>query len=60
MYFHEDFDHFNDPPGTEEWEFCLKNTRSYVGAFLFSLETQTTIGYGYRCAYELVDSYDNL
>ncbi|XP_075252485.1 uncharacterized protein LOC142344586 isoform X1 [Convolutriloba macropyga] len=56
MYFHEDFDHFDDPIGgvggaggsEEEWDFCLKNTRSYVGAFLFSLETQTTIGYGYR------------
>ncbi|XP_063717955.1 G protein-activated inward rectifier potassium channel 2-like isoform X3 [Symsagittifera roscoffensis] len=51
MYFHEDFDHFDDPVGSEgevEWDFCLKNTRSYVGAFLFSLETQTTIGYGYR------------
>ncbi|XP_043941089.1 inward rectifier potassium channel 16-like [Protopterus annectens] len=27
---------------------CVENVRSFVGAFLFSLETQTTIGYGSR------------
>uniref|UniRef100_A0A3Q3EUD5 Potassium inwardly rectifying channel subfamily J member 15 n=1 Tax=Labrus bergylta TaxID=56723 RepID=A0A3Q3EUD5_9LABR len=27
---------------------CLKNVASLTGAFLFSLESQTTIGYGYR------------
>nr|XP_033818376.1 inward rectifier potassium channel 16 [Geotrypetes seraphini]XP_033818377.1 inward rectifier potassium channel 16 [Geotrypetes seraphini]XP_033818378.1 inward rectifier potassium channel 16 [Geotrypetes seraphini]XP_033818379.1 inward rectifier potassium channel 16 [Geotrypetes seraphini]XP_033818380.1 inward rectifier potassium channel 16 [Geotrypetes seraphini] len=28
---------------------CIDNVHSFTGAFLFSLETQTTIGYGYRC-----------
>ncbi|KAM9296766.1 inward rectifier potassium channel 16 [Gastrophryne carolinensis] len=31
---------------------CTANVHSFVGAFLFSLETQTTIGYGYRCVTE--------
>ncbi|XP_038065820.1 G protein-activated inward rectifier potassium channel 3-like [Patiria miniata] len=31
---------------------CVANVDSYVGAFLFSIETQTTIGYGYRSVTE--------
>ncbi|KAM5309580.1 inward rectifier potassium channel 16 isoform 1-T14 [Glossophaga mutica] len=31
---------------------CVDNVHSFTGAFLFSLETQTTIGYGYRCVTE--------
>ncbi|XP_069511183.1 inward rectifier potassium channel 16 [Ambystoma mexicanum] len=31
---------------------CVDNVRSFTGAFLFSLETQTTIGYGNRCVTE--------
>ncbi|KAG8446454.1 hypothetical protein GDO86_014058 [Hymenochirus boettgeri] len=31
---------------------CIDNVRSFAGAFLFSLETQTTIGYGNRCVTE--------
>ncbi|KAM4623615.1 inward rectifier potassium channel 16 [Polymixia lowei] len=33
-------DHTNDP--------CVYEVRSFTAAFLFSLETQTTIGYGFR------------
>uniref|UniRef100_A0A8C7YDX4 Potassium inwardly rectifying channel subfamily J member 16a n=1 Tax=Oryzias sinensis TaxID=183150 RepID=A0A8C7YDX4_9TELE len=33
-------DHHNDP--------CVYEVRSFTAAFLFSLETQTTIGYGFR------------
>lgn len=33
-------DHNNDP--------CMFEVRSFTAAFLFSLETQTTIGYGFR------------
>lgn len=38
----------NDPGVTP----CVDNVHSFTGAFLFSLETQTTIGYGYRCVTE--------
>ncbi|KAB0367791.1 hypothetical protein FD755_021115 [Muntiacus reevesi] len=31
---------------------CVDNVRSFAAAFLFSLETQTTIGYGHRCVTE--------
>ncbi|XP_030064368.1 inward rectifier potassium channel 16 [Microcaecilia unicolor] len=31
---------------------CIDKVHSFTGAFLFSLETQTTIGYGYRCVTE--------
>ncbi|KAL7989590.1 hypothetical protein Chor_012256 [Crotalus horridus] len=33
----------------EEVTPCVDNVNSFTGAFLFSLETQTTIGYGFRC-----------
>nr|XP_045013833.1 inward rectifier potassium channel 16 [Jaculus jaculus] len=31
---------------------CVDHVRSFTAAFLFSLETQTTIGYGHRCVTE--------
>lgn len=33
---------------TSESEPCVDNVHTFTAAFLFSLETQTTIGYGYR------------
>ncbi|XP_013785825.2 G protein-activated inward rectifier potassium channel 3-like isoform X2 [Limulus polyphemus] len=41
---HGDFDHLNDT----NWEPCVHNIKSFASAFLFSLETQHTIGYGFR------------
>lgn len=31
---------------------CVMQVNSFVAAFLFSIETQTTIGYGFRCVTE--------
>ena len=35
-----------------DWEPCVSNMETFTGAFLFSLETQTTIGYGFRSVTE--------
>ncbi|KAL7878857.1 hypothetical protein AOLI_G00098310 [Acnodon oligacanthus] len=32
----------------EGWTPCVENLNGFVSAFLFSIETETTIGYGYR------------
>uniref|UniRef100_A0A3B3ZPZ6 G protein-activated inward rectifier potassium channel 3 n=1 Tax=Periophthalmus magnuspinnatus TaxID=409849 RepID=A0A3B3ZPZ6_9GOBI len=34
------------------WRPCILHIQGFVGAFLFSIETQTTIGYGFRCVTE--------
>ncbi|RXM96488.1 G protein-activated inward rectifier potassium channel 3 [Acipenser ruthenus] len=39
-----DLDHLED----ESWTPCVNNVNGFVSAFLFSIETETTIGYGYR------------
>lgn len=43
-YAHGDFDHLEE----EDWKPCMVNVRSFASAFLFSIETQHTIGYGSR------------
>lgn len=40
-YVHEDADNVGNEP-------CVHNARGFTGTFLFSLETQSTIGYGFR------------
>lgn len=40
--------HHGDLVLDEELPHCIDNVHSFTAAFLFSLETQTTIGYGYR------------
>lgn len=40
------------PGDAEAAQPCVEHVRSFAAAFLFSLETQTTIGYGHRCVTE--------
>ena len=37
---------------TADFEPCVYNMETFTGAFLFSIETQTTIGYGFRSVTE--------
>ncbi|XP_009297143.1 G protein-activated inward rectifier potassium channel 3 [Danio rerio] len=43
-YCRGDLDHLED----ESWTPCVNNVNGFISAFLFSIETETTIGYGYR------------
>ncbi|XP_043936436.1 G protein-activated inward rectifier potassium channel 4-like [Protopterus annectens] len=43
-YIRGDLDHLGDAT----WTPCVNNLNGFVSAFLFSIETETTIGYGYR------------
>ncbi|KAJ8384458.1 hypothetical protein AAFF_G00204790 [Aldrovandia affinis] len=43
-YIRGDLDHTDDG----NWTPCVNNLNGFVSAFLFSIETETTIGYGYR------------
>ncbi|GIY26397.1 ATP-sensitive inward rectifier potassium channel 12 [Caerostris darwini] len=45
---HGDFDHIGD----EDWTPCVSEVHNFATAFLFSVETQHTIGYGSRCTSE--------
>ncbi|XP_028824441.1 ATP-sensitive inward rectifier potassium channel 12 [Denticeps clupeoides] len=38
--------------GNENFTPCVMQVNGFVAAFLFSIETQTTIGYGFRCVTE--------
>ncbi|XP_060946104.1 ATP-sensitive inward rectifier potassium channel 12 isoform X2 [Limanda limanda] len=46
---HGDMDH---PAGDDTFVPCVLQVNTFVAAFLFSIETQTTIGYGARCVTE--------
>ncbi|XP_041067319.1 G protein-activated inward rectifier potassium channel 2 isoform X2 [Carcharodon carcharias] len=43
-YIRGDLSHIGD----SSWVPCVNNLNGFVSAFLFSIETETTIGYGYR------------
>ncbi|XP_068098821.1 G protein-activated inward rectifier potassium channel 4 isoform X2 [Hyperolius riggenbachi] len=43
-YVRGDLEHLGD----KNWVPCVENLNGFVSAFLFSIETETTIGYGYR------------
>ncbi|XP_063799728.1 G protein-activated inward rectifier potassium channel 4 isoform X3 [Pseudophryne corroboree] len=43
-YIRGDLEHLED----KSWVPCVQNLNGFVSAFLFSIETETTIGYGYR------------
>ncbi|XP_034405981.1 G protein-activated inward rectifier potassium channel 2-like isoform X1 [Cyclopterus lumpus] len=43
-YLRGDLEHLSD----NQWTPCVNNLNGFVAAFLFSIETETTIGYGYR------------
>ncbi|XP_071394131.1 G protein-activated inward rectifier potassium channel 3 isoform X1 [Centroberyx affinis] len=43
-YCRGDLDHLED----ETWTPCVNNVNGFISAFLFSIETETTIGYGHR------------
>ncbi|XP_053501900.1 G protein-activated inward rectifier potassium channel 2 [Ictalurus furcatus] len=43
-YARGDLEHIGD----STWTPCVNNLEGFVSAFLFSIETETTIGYGYR------------
>ncbi|TKS68073.1 ATP-sensitive inward rectifier potassium channel 12 [Collichthys lucidus] len=42
----------NAEEGKDDWRPCILHIQGFIGAFLFSIETQTTIGYGFRCVTE--------
>ncbi|XP_071813519.1 G protein-activated inward rectifier potassium channel 3-like [Apostichopus japonicus] len=49
---HGDLDYRDRLDDRPDWEPCVSNVDNFISAFLFSLETQTTIGYGFRSVTE--------
>ncbi|OCT61414.1 ATP-sensitive inward rectifier potassium channel 12 [Xenopus laevis] len=41
-----------NPSGDTDFKPCVVQVNGFMAAFLFSIETQTTIGYGFRCVTE--------
>jgi len=54
IYYHGDFDeeHLPDNQEINGWKPCVVNINNFVSVFLFSVETQHTIGYGGRMTTE--------
>jgi len=50
----------NDDDDDDDWQPCISNVHDFRTALLFSIETQTTIGYGsvYARYHTLCDTYD--
>lgn len=44
LFLRGDLDHLGD----DNWTPCVNNVNGFISAFLFSIETETTIGYGHR------------
>lgn len=44
LWIHGDIEHYNEP----EWKPCITNINTFSAAFLFSVETQHTTGYGFH------------
>ncbi len=53
-WWHDDIDYMsrNMTDVDPDWEPCVYNVENWIGSFLFSIETQTTIGYGFRSVTE--------
>ncbi|XP_060100570.1 inward rectifier potassium channel 4 [Heteronotia binoei] len=47
-FFHGDLEAPSTGSGSTTTKLCIKHVNGFLGAFLFSVETQTTIGYGFR------------
>ncbi|KAK6173726.1 hypothetical protein SNE40_017132 [Patella caerulea] len=44
VHWHKDFENID----SKDWKPCILNVRTFDSIILFSIETQTTIGYGFR------------